>query len=594
MSVPFDDMNMEDWDAQLLGQMRLDFMEESLEHLERLNLHLTGLQETPQDQDLVSEIFRIVHTLKGTAAFIGLDEIRDIAHRMEDVFGAIRKGALTVTIYVVDVMFEAHRVLTRLRERAAVGTACECNDEPDVVEILSTLSAVMEYGLPPAEEEPPSETDSPSAEELPPETEESFSEQPDVVPSTPGMGLSSETVRVPTERLDSLMNLTGELITSRNRLNAFSDGLGNEELAAIASSIDRLTRRIHYGVMGIRMVPIERLFNRFPSVVRKLAREQEKEVELVLQGKETELDKAIVEQIHDPLVHLLRNAIAHGIESAETRRERGKPPEGRIRLSSRHHQNSVIIEVADDGHGMDPEEIKHAALQKELITEDEAHIMGDDAAVRLIFAPGFSTADEVTDVSGRGIGMDVVKESVRKLRGIVDIQTAVGRGTTFRIQLPLTLAVLQVLLVEAAGLVYALPLAAIRETLLMNPSKVKKAEKSEVFLIRGERLFLKRLEALLDRPSDKVHKNESVPVVVVGLAEKRMGIMVDKLLSKQEVVLKPLGRYLGKVRGIEGAAILTDGSMTLVVDIEAMSGSLRASRPLNRSTQISGQKSPLP
>lgn len=411
---------------------------------------------------------------------------------------------------------------------------------------------------------------------MPPETEESFSEQPGFAPSTPGMALSSQAVRVPTERLDSLMNLTGELITSRNRLNAFSHELENDELAAIASSIDRLTRRIHYDVMGICMVPIERLFNRFPSVVRRLAREQEKDVELVLQGQETELDKAIVEQIHDPLVHLLRNAVAHGIESAEARRGQGKPPVGRIQLSSRHHHNSVIIEIADDGRGIDPERIKHAALQKGLISEDRAHTMGDDAAVHLIFAPGFSTADEVTDVSGRGIGMDVVKESVERLRGMVDIRTAAGRGTTIRIRLPLTLAVLQVLLVEAAGFVYALPLASIRETLLLDSSGAENVEKNGNISIRGERLSLKRLDTLLNQPLEKVHKGEPVRVVVVGLAEKRMGIMVDKFLSKQEVVLKPLGRYLGKVQGIEGAAILADGRVTLIVDIEAILESWQA------------------
>jgi len=547
-----DDRALQDLDEQLLAQMLEDFMEESLEHLDQLNFNLTQLEEDPENQELIGEIFRAVHTLKGTASFVGLDQIREVSHHMEDVFGAIRQGTLKVTPEVIDTMFEGLEILVSLRDRVA--SKAPGGDSPaDLSPILQKLVAILEDTVEPTPS-PGNANNSPAAPEA---------------PKTKRTVFSSETIRVPTQRLDTLMNLVGELITSRNRLTAVSERTKDEELGVIASTITRLTGLIHHALLGVRMVSIERLFKKFPGVVRNLARERNKEVELIITGQDTELDKIVSEQIYDPLIHLLRNAVDHGIESPEARVAQGKPPVGQIRLSARGRQDHIIIEVSDDGRGIDPERVKAQAVQKGFITEEEARLMNDQQAVWLVLTPGFSTAAEVSDISGRGVGLDVVRENVHRMRGMVEVHSEVGRGTTFRIQIPLSLAILQVLLVKAAGLTYALPLSTVRETLLLDPAEISTLDKNEVVFIRGTAHPLKKLSAILARgaPVDREPGNGRIPVVVVGLAEKRLALAVDELLGKQEVVMKSLGDYLGRVKGVEGVSILADGSITLIVDV---------------------------
>ena len=538
-----------DIDAKIIAQMLEDFLEESQDFLDQLNLSLTQLEEKPEDANVINEIFRAAHTLKGTASFVGIDGVREIAHRMEDVFGAIRKGELKVTAAIIDTMFEAIAMLTLVRDRARRRELSDVEISP----ILFTLSGLLETG---AVEYPPL---SPleSGINAPASRMESSENSPAV----------SDTIRVSTARLDSFMNLVGEMITSVNRLNGTSRRLRDNDLITISSTITRLTKQIHSGLMIVRMVRIEKIFNKFPGVVRNLARGREKELELVISGRETELDKSVTEQIYDPLVHILRNAVDHGIENPEERRRLGKPPTGRIQLRARHEQNSVVIEISDDGRGIDPVKIREAAVSKGVISPEAALALTEDQAINLIFLPGFSSAEQVSDISGRGVGMDVVRENVRKLRGTVEVNTATGRGTTFRIQLPLTLAVLQVLLVRTGGLVYALPLHSVSETLLIDASEINTLEKSDVIFIRGTALQLKSINSILGggAPSSR---SGLIPVVVLGFAEKKIAISVDELLGKQDVVMKPLGDYLGVVKGVEGAAIMTDGSVTLIINAE--------------------------
>jgi len=537
-----------DIDAKIIAQMFEDFLEESQDFLDQLNLNLTQLEEKPEDENIVNEIFRAAHTLKGTASFVGINDIREIAHKMEDVFGAIRKGELKVTAAIIDTMFEATAMLTLVRDRARTRESSEINISP----VLLTLTGLLETT--PGEPHPyPADNGiSPPANRF-----ESAENSPAV----------SETIRVSTARLDSYMNLVGEMITSVNRLSNISSRLRDNDLTTISSTITRLTKQIHSGLMIVRMVRIEKLFNKFPGVVRNLARGRDKKVELVISGKETELDKSVTEQIYDPLVHILRNAVDHGIENPEMRRGLGKPPEGEIQLRARHEQNSVIIEISDDGGGIDPEKLRQAAVEKWMLSPEAASALTDDQAINLIFLPGFSSAEKVSDISGRGVGMDVVRENVRRLRGTVEVNTVLGRGTTFRIRLPLTLAVLQVLLVKAGGFVYALPLHSVTETLLIDSSDISTLEKSDVIFIRGTALQLKSMNSILGRGNSS-SSTGLIPVVVLGLAEKRIAVSVDELLGKQDLVMKPLGEYLGAAKGVEGAAILTDGSVTLILDVE--------------------------
>jgi two-component system chemotaxis sensor kinase CheA len=553
-------------DIQLLGQMREDFLEESAEQLDQLNLDLVKLEENPEDTELINEIFRIVHTLKGGASFVQLDGIREVAHVMEDVFGAIRKGSVQVTGSMIDVMLEALETLVTLRAKAAAKDGIEV----DTSWIIQELRAIA---APPVSGEVSVSSTAPESGDNVLEVAGAHDRTPRQTRTPPiikGSPLGSETIRVGTDKLDNLMNLVGELITGRNRLKEFSDRLGNDELERIVSTIERLTGQIRSAVMNVRMVPIERLFTKFPGAVRNLARQHGKEVELILEGRDTELDKTVLEQMHDPLMHLLRNAIDHGIEPPEERRRLGKRPEGVIRLSSRHQKSGVVIEAADDGRGIDPRTVREAAVRKGLITREQAAEMTDDQAIQLIFAPGFSTSEKVTDVSGRGVGTDVVRDHVQRLRGLLDVRTVVGKGTVFRIQLPLTLAILDVLMVRVSGLCYALPLNTVTETMLIESSDIKTMEKQEMIFVRGRAHPLKRLGALLQHGPAVAFTDKFIPVVLVGLAEKRVALAVDELLGKREVVMKPLGEYLGRIEGIEGASVLADGTVTLIVDVEAV------------------------
>lgn len=559
-----DKKDVVDLDAELLDQMAQDFLEESREHLDHLNLDLVRLEENPEDEALINEIFRTVHTLKGGAAFVGMDGIKVVSHKMEEVFGAIRSGNLKVSPSIIDTMLEAMEVLNILRDRSAAKDSAIFDTARIELELMGILSEVpLKFAGPPTGEDVPVTV---GEVPIPSESSVERSRAESILPNT---ALGSQTIRVVTEKLDVLINLVGEMITARNRLKGFSDRFRNDELAGIASTVERLTGQLHTAVMSVRMVPIERLFIKFPGVVRNLARQQNKQIDLIIEGEETELDKTVLEQMYDPLVHLLRNAVDHGVESPEIREKLGKPPAGRIWLLSRHEKGGVLIEVADDGGGIDPEKIREVAVGKGLLTQEEARLMSDDLAIRFMFTPGFSTSVKVSEVSGRGVGMDVVRENVQRLRGVLDVETAVGKGTVIRIQLPLTLAILDVLLVKVSGLTYALQLNMVSETMLIDASEISAIEKNEVIFVRGKALPLKKLGSLLKCALPSADIKGPVPVVIVRLAEKRVALAVDELLGKQEVVMKSIGDYLGRVEGIEGASVLADGSVTLIVDIEA-------------------------
>jgi two-component system chemotaxis sensor kinase CheA len=323
-------------------------------------------------------------------------------------------------------------------------------------------------------------------------------------------------------------------------------------------------------VASVRLIPIERLLSRFTPVIRNLARERGKFVKYVIEGGDTPLDRAVSEQMYDPLIHMLRNAIDHGLESPDVRRRAGKPDEGTLRISAQRLGDDVVLRVADDGHGIDPNRIRAVAVDRGLYSNEEAAGLTDDEAIRLIFTPGFSTNAAVTDISGRGVGMDVVLENVRRLRGAIDIETELGHGTTFVIKLPLTLAILQVLLVRIGSNVYAVPLHTVRETLRLQPEAIHFLHRGAVTYVHDNPLPLRRLSDWL-LPSAASHALvEQQPALVVGLARGDEVVLVDELVGKQQMVIKPLNPYLGQVGGVEGAAILPDGTVGLVLDLERL------------------------
>jgi len=396
---------------------------------------------------------------------------------------------------------------------------------------------------------------------------------------------TSQTIRVDVGRLDKLMNLVGELVIDRTRMVQLGMALSTKNeiddlhasLAETASHIGQVTDELQEEIMKARMLPIEQVFNRFPRMVRDLAQKAGKEVHFVVEGRETELDRSVIEVIGDPLIHLLRNAIDHGIEKPEERLQAGKPETGTIRLSARHEENYIVIEVEDDGKGIDPAYIRASAVRKGMISSESAARLTDREAINLIFASGFSTARQVSDVSGRGVGMDIVKSNLQKLNGLIDIQSTAGVGTRFTVKLPLTLAIIRGLLVTVGEGVYAIPLTSVLEAIVVKYDQVHLINGCEVVLHREQSLPLLRLGKVFGSADARRHAKErsstqkqELYVVVVGLAEKQIGLVVDSLLGEQEVVIKSLGRYLGEIRGISGATILGDGRVALIVDVGSL------------------------
>lgn len=388
----------------------------------------------------------------------------------------------------------------------------------------------------------------------------------------------TQTVRVDVQRLEALMNLVGELVIDRTRLAEVSSNLrnrlGNEELIEtldeISMHIGRITSELQEEIMKARMFPIDQVFNRFPRMVRDLAHKAGKEIEFIVEGRETELDRTVIEEIGDPLIHLLRNAIDHGIESPEERVRLGKPRYGTIILKAFHQENQIVITVQDDGRGMDPEVLKQRAVERGLITPEAAAKLTKREALDLIFLPGFSTSEKVTDVSGRGVGMDIVKAHLEKINGTIDIQTTPGAGTCFTIKLPLTLAINRSLLVTLGDQVYALPLANVVEIIEVEPQQVRRIQQQEVVVVRGQVLPLMHLAKALGIKRDCYFSGRKAAVVIVGLAEKRVGFIVDTLIGEQEIVIKSLGNYIGKIPGIAGATIMGDGRVALILDVHSL------------------------
>ncbi|MGC7870278.1 chemotaxis protein CheA [Desulfosporosinus sp. SYSU MS00001] len=383
------------------------------------------------------------------------------------------------------------------------------------------------------------------------------------------------TIRVDTVRMDNLINLVGEMVITRTRLVQIGLDLKSQystdpmvnNLNEANVYLGRLMNDLQESVMRLRMVAIGTVFNRFPRLVRDLAKKTGKEIDLVLKGEDTELDKTVVEVIGDPLMHLIRNSVDHGIESPEERRAAGKPVHGTVTLDAYHDGNHIAILISDDGGGLDLDKIKAIALSKGLINEREE--LSENDIANLIFLPGFSTADKVTDISGRGVGMDVVKKALNNLGGMVDITTRKGKGTTFTIRLPLTLAIIQALLVEVRDEIYAVPLSSVLETLLVNRSDIKTVGGLQMVQLRGNTLPLISLQEKFGLPDVEAPNNE-VFVVVVGFGDKALGLIVDELRGQQEVVIKSLGDFLNNLPGIAGATILGDGKVTLILDIGSL------------------------
>lgn len=692
------------------------FLDEADEQLQLLEEDIVKLEREGEDEELIQEIFRAAHTLKGSSATLGHKRMAELTHAMENVLDKIRRRELELTTSLVDTIFACLDALRSLKEEITSGQesdvdlgtlvlrltaaaserlvpeaeAGEAKDEPDwqvdaklaearekglsvyqvtvALDMESAMPAVRAFQIlmnagqgaevlasrPTLEDVEEERITSPmtilvGTRESADAVRQLVADVPDVLGLTvkpftgsaagshtggaaagagdiagarPAEGAKASfgakgsevakasdgakgaeaakaadgarprgnrTVRVDVEVLDNLMNLVGELVIDRTRLAQISNSAGEDgasdltqDLGRTSSHIARVTSELQEEIMRARMLPVDNLFKKFPRMVRDLAQKAGKEIDFVVRGEETELDRSVIEEISDPLMHLLRNALDHGVEGPEDRLRAGKPSAGRVVLEASHEENSIVITVSDDGRGIDSTRIRQKAVEKGLLGEDAARRLTDREAIELIFTPGFSTAERVTDVSGRGVGMDVVHKNIEKLNGHVEIESQLGKGTEFRVKLPLTLAIIRALLVTLKGAVMAIPLTSVTETRRIARAEIQSVKTREVIVVRGHVVPLLRLERVFDleegtapvaRPEQgavAALDEDDVTVVIVNVGARQMAIAVDSLLGEMEVVIKSLGKLIGDVPGVSGAAILGDGSVAIILDVPGL------------------------
>lgn len=656
------------------------FLEEAREHIDNLNKYLLELESNPA-QEIVDEIFRSAHTLKGMSGTMGYIQLSELTHEMENLLQEIRNNKIRINEEIVDALLqcvdtlevlindveehgeEKHRniqmIISRLKgsnsiyskneetvatndegaihdfnqyENRIIGRALEeglyiwrvtvqlvdecllksaraflvfktleaygdiIKTEPivqdiedekfdneftlylvtsqDKDEILNSLKAVSELKSVDIEQ---ITQDSIMIREINSAKYENDSELPKLSQTkhmTPkginSFKKTSKTLRVDIERLDILMNLVSELIIIKTRLDDIDGGKDYQAKQREAIEyLERITSNLHDAVMKARMVPIENVFNRFPRVIHDLSRELSKKIELLIEGADTELDRTIIDEIGDPLIHLIRNAADHGIESPQERIRKGKTEHGTIKLKAYHDGNNVVIEVSDDGKGIDSSSVLKKAVEKGLVDKEQSKNLKEYEITSFLFEPGFSTTTKVTDVSGRGVGLDVVRTKIESLGGSIDINNKKDMGTTFQIRLPLTLAIIQALMVVVGEEKYAVPLSSIKETVIVSRKEIKKVQKSEVIVLRGNVIPIIRLNRVLDIKQQN-NGLENLTLVIVKKGEKDVGLAVDDLLGQQEIVIKTLGSFLKDIKFIAGATILGNGEVALILDINKL------------------------
>lgn len=604
-----------------------DFLIEAFELVEQIDHDLVELESNPEDLELLNRIFRVAHTVKGSSSFLNFDVLTKLTHHMEDVLNKARHGELKITPDIMDVVLESidrmKTLLNSIRDNgndSAIGMDIEpicakltaisegnvsavasASEEPKVKPKEEVVSATPEPSAEPdvdvnqlsdseveaeierllkvrkAEDQARRAQKQKSATSTAPKPATETGGEKKVPASGGGGGGMDQTIRVEVKRLDHLMNLIGELVLGKNRLLKIYDDVEEryegekflEELNQVVSQLSIITTDVQLAVMKTRMQPIAKVFNKFPRIVRDLSRELGKQIELEIMGEETELDKSIVEEIGDPIMHMIRNSCDHGVEDPATRKANGKPEKGVVQLKAYNEGNHIVVEITDDGKGLDASGLKMKALEKNFITEKEAKQMTDKEAFALIFKPGFSTAAKVTNVSGRGVGMDVVKTNIEKLNGVIEIDSELGKGSTFKLKIPLTLAIIQSLLVGTQEEFYAIPLASVLETVRVPIDNIYTIEGKNVLRLREEVLSLVRLSDVFG-VKQVLESGDQTYVVIIGVAESKLGIIVDTLVGQEEIVIKSMGDYLQNIQGIAGATIRGDGRVTLIIDVGAM------------------------
>jgi two-component system chemotaxis sensor kinase CheA len=595
-----------------------EFLVESTENLDLLDRELVQLEKDPGNRATLASVFRTIHTIKGTCGFLGFTKLESVAHVGENLLSKLRDGEFALTRSIATALLQmVDAIREMLQSIETVGSEGERNDQPLIQTLVKLLSgeeveatkppnaAVILAPVAPAEHAPPRaatnigdiliEQGAAQPQDVvlaariqqqgdPRHLGEIMVEQGTVKPqqvlealhtqqANPG-GVSESSIRVDVGLLDKLMNLVGELVLARNQVLQFSSTKEDAGINAPSQRLNLITTELQEGVMKTRMQPIGNIWDKFPRTVRDVAATCGKQIRLEMEGKETELDKTIIEAIKDPLTHIVRNSADHGIESPAERSTMGKSPEGRLLLRAYHEGGQVIIEISDDGAGLNPVKLKQKAIEKGLITAEQAAKMLEREAIHLIFLPGFSTAQKVTNVSGRGVGMDVVKTNIEKIGGTVDVQSDLGSGTTVKMKIPLTLAIVPGLVVHSAGKRFVIPQVSLVELVLIDDDQtrngIEMVHGTPVYRLRGRLLPLAYLDKVLNLAKScdgATAESKTMNMVVLQAENRQFGLMVDEIRDTEEIVVKPLGRRLKSIKAFAGATIMGDGKVALILDV---------------------------
>ncbi|MDD2850355.1 MAG: chemotaxis protein CheA [Desulfuromonadaceae bacterium] len=537
------------------------FVSEAHSHLSAFSELLVQLENAPDDSAAINELFRHAHSLKGMGATMGFEQIVGIAHLMENQLSRIRTGEFRLLPALTDLLLEGGDTLSRLVSLIESGS--------DAFENTAGLAERL------AAFDPATASDGRLHTQTPPVPEDTVQEttsQEKVADSHVFRHSDSfKSVRIKTETLDHLVNITGELITHRHRL---AESVRLADVATSTSSLNQLAallRDLRDEVFKARMLPFSTIAERFPRLVRDLARKQGKEVNFQLEGKEIELDRGILEEIADPIVHILRNAVDHGLEPADDRVTAGKPFCGTISLTVRRDKDHLEIVITDDGRGMDPERLKQKAVEKGLITDEQAARMSSPEAYQLVCAPGFSTAVTVTDISGRGVGMDAVHEAVRSLAGVLTIQSQMGQGSSFIMRMPIAISIIHALMVQCGPFEMAFPLNVVTHTAELKRSAIRGTDRCPTIFLDGAELPFKSLRRLFDLPEEySGMQGELLPAVICEVAGIPTAFSVDRVIGQQEIFVRPLRSPLSHLHGVSGATITGDGRVLFVADVNAL------------------------
>jgi two-component system chemotaxis sensor kinase CheA len=574
-----------------MNEVIREFLIETHENLAQLDLDLVTLEKDPTEHETLARVFRTLHTVKGTAGFLGLQKLQAVAHAAENLLSRLREGELVFNAEIASALLGVVDAVRQMLDSVENTETDGDGDFSALIQTLERLQATAHDGSPahrspiaaPAPAPVPTQGEERRKEPAPPPsppaplmaTEPSVSEAPE----TRASAVSDSSIRVDVGLLDKLMNLVGELVLARNQVMQFSSSQENTAFLGTVQRLNLLTTELQAGVMKTRMQPISNIWSKFPRVVRDLALACGKQTRLEMDGQDTELDKTIIESIRDPLTHLVRNAIDHGIEPPGERLACGKAAEGRLALHAFHEGGKVIIEIADDGAGIDPQRVRTKAIQAKLVTPEQADRLNDRELIELIFMPGFSTADRVTQFSGRGVGMDVVRTNVEKIGGTVNIESRPGHGTKIRMKIPLTLAIIPALTITSDGDRYAIPQVSLLELVRLDENDqsqrgIELIHGVPVYRLRGNLLPLVYLKKELQCDSSPrtekggvLTQNGEINIVVLQADDRQFGLVVDAIHDTEEIVVKPLQKQLKGISAFAGATIMGDGKVALILDV---------------------------